>query len=191
MARSSVVKAAVTAPVFGEHSALRFAAGQGTPIQQVLAESMQQPDFAPVAQPAGFDDDEAYQRQIMERERAEGLDEPYEAPAPAYAPHATNDAIVAMQRTTSLFQGAHAPPHDLLPSQLSGDLSMLPEKIAFEIERKPDGWWVVRAPAVHVSLFVAHQDLGTALTRAPYELAEILRLDGPRPKPRERKAAKK
>lgn len=58
------------------------------------------------------------------------------------------------------------------------DLSTLPDRFTLEIERKGDGWWKVTAPAVHIGLFIAHQDLATALADAPAALAEIVRLDG-------------
>ena len=64
------------------------------------------------------------------------------------------------------------------------DLTGLPEKFTLEIESRPDGWWKITSPACHVGLFVAHQDLLTALGDAPGALAQILRLDGPVPAPK-------
>ena len=67
------------------------------------------------------------------------------------------------------------------------DLSSLPDRFALEVERKEDGTWIVRAPAIHVALFVAGHDLAHALAEAPGRLADIVRLDGEQPKRRKRK----
>ena len=69
----------------------------------------------------------------------------------------------------------------------SPDLSPLPSKFALDIERKDDGWWVIRAGRVHPGLFVAGADLGDALAEAVGKLAEIVRLDGERPVGRKKK----
>ena len=62
--------------------------------------------------------------------------------------------------------------------QPQADLSNLPDKFTFDIEHKPDGWWVVRSPQQHVGLFIAAPTLSAALADAPGALAQILRLDG-------------
>lgn len=64
----------------------------------------------------------------------------------------------------------------------TADLTGLPDRFTLEIGQKPDGWWVITAPAHHVGLFVAGQDLLETLTSAPGALAQILRLDGAQPK---------
>jgi hypothetical protein len=58
------------------------------------------------------------------------------------------------------------------------DLSPLPDRFTLQVERKPDGWWIVTAPGVHIGLFVAAPDLPGALADAPATLAQIVRLDG-------------
>jgi hypothetical protein len=69
-----------------------------------------------------------------------------------------------------------------LPTRDPPDLTGLPDRFTLEIGRKADGWWIVTAPAHHVGLFVANQDLLAALNDAPGALAQILRLDGAQPK---------
>lgn len=58
----------------------------------------------------------------------------------------------------------------------------LPSDFAVCVERRPDGWWLVTAPAVHVGLFIIHRDLSVALADVPAALSELLRLDGPVPR---------
>ena len=71
-------------------------------------------------------------------------------------------------------RGEPAPP----PNDEPSDLSSLPDRFALDIERKPNGWWVIRAPDVHVGLYVAAPDLWEALADAPAALAQIVSLDG-------------
>jgi hypothetical protein len=112
-------------------------------------------------------DNDAYARMVRQREAAEGLPEvaapqvEYVTP-PMLAPPLASGGITFADRL----------------SQPRADLSPLPERFSLDIERKPDGWWVVRAPGVHIGLFVAHQDLTAALADAPGALAGIVRLDG-------------
>ena len=58
------------------------------------------------------------------------------------------------------------------------DLTGLPERFTLLVEQRPNGFWKVSAPDVHIGLFVAKQDLHEALAEAPGALAQIVRLDG-------------
>ena len=79
------------------------------------------------------------------------------------------------------------PPRSILPGRMeyvsrplrqeSPDLTDLPDRFSLDIERK-GSLWVVRAPSVHVALFVSHDDLVEALAAAPGRLAEIVGVDG-------------
>lgn len=128
--------------------------------------------FEPEAPVAVSDD--AWAQTLAAREAAEGL---------ASAPEERDDRFYreppgAYERRGGL--PAHQP-------RAPADLTGLPERFSLEIETKPDGWWVVRAPEVHVGLFIAHQDLLLAIADAPVALAAILRLDGLVPKEKRRK----
>lgn len=140
-------------------------ADPGTPVNEgVPAERFE----APLA------DDAAWQRTIAMREAAEGLPAPppmmqpaqqWIRPAPHDVPHAAAEAVM----------------------RPDVDLTGLPEKFTLEVEAKPGGWWKISAPLHHAGLFIAHQDLLTALVDVPGALAQILRLDGPVPAKPKRK----
>lgn len=119
-------------------------------------------------------EDRAWADEVRRREQAAGL--PTVAPRQSGQLHNIDQSrggIVTIAGST--------------PSRQPSDLSGLPERFTFEIERKPDGWWKVSAPASHIGLFVANQDLLQALSEAPGALAQILRLDGPTPASPKRK----
>ena len=113
-------------------------------------------------------------RVIAEREAAEGL--------------ISETALERMVNPPVVMDLHYSPPISLTPGSVPHgwkpppredvDLSPLPAKFALDVERKDDGWWVVRAARVHPGLFVAGDDLGAALGEAVEKLAEIVRLDG-------------
>jgi hypothetical protein len=163
MPKARLISAGKVPPVFSDRGSLRWAAGSGNlgaAPEAILADVMPDPvrDPAPDAVP-----DDNWAETIRRREAAEGMTAipelalPLRPPGAAYVP---------------------AAPSDLTP---------LPDRFTLDIERKPDGWWIVRAPTVHIGLFIAHQDLATALADAPGALAAIVRLDGQVPKPQTRR----
>lgn len=125
-----------------------------------LPDTAMQDGQEPMEPGASPGDNDAWARELAQREAAAGLPV---APSAAWLPGPVEYV---------------APPPAHSVSRVPTDLSALPDRFSLEIERKPDGWWVVRAPGVHVGLFVAHQDLTVALADAPGALAGIVRLDG-------------
>lgn len=172
----------------GQHSSMRLLAGSMGAAQAAGADG---PLDASPATAERFEapiaDDAAWAAQVRAREAAEGL--------PVHVvDRFVNPPIVGVAsdhlRHFSLAPGS-VPPGDWKASlDEEADLSPLPDAFALEIERKPDGMWKVTAPSVHVGLFVADRDLGSALARAPGVLAEIVRLDGVVARPRTGRRAK-
>ena len=180
--KARVIQAAQAAPVFSKTGALRWAGGSGNlgaPPSAVLEAVMPRPQTAattsavttgPMLEPPPDDSvgDDAWARTVAAREAAQGI----RTPAAPRVQHA--DPVGALGGPmTYVADGVPLP----LPRDPT-DLSLLPDRFTLDIERKLDGWWVVRAPAVHIGLFVAAQDLADALARAPDDLAAIVRLDG-------------
>ena len=165
MPRTRVLKAAPSPAIFTELGALRMTSGSmgagGPPGPQAMPEPMPMPMPDGNRLADGPDDDWA--GEIARREAAAGV-----ATAAVAAPAALNPDYV-YDFPARVAATRERPPADLTP---------LPDRFALDVERKPDGWWVVRAPGVHPGLFCAHQDLATALSEAPEMLAEIVRLDG-------------
>lgn len=112
--------------------------------------------------------DDTWLAQVRARETAEGLREEIRT------------GLVTLPRTQNSGPGWNPVPV-VAPPKFLTDLTGLPDKFTLEIESRPNGWWKVTSPACHIGLFVAHQDLLTALGDAPGALAQILRLDGPVP----------
>lgn len=115
-------------------------------------------------------DDANWQAEIRRREMSAGLP-PVSAPAAKVEP----------------FWGTASTAASVAPPPIPVDLTDLPDHFTLEVQRKGDGWWIVRAPTSHVGLFVAHQNLIDALSDAPGALAQILRLDGPVPEIKRRR----
>lgn len=136
-------------------------------------------------------DDAAMAREIARREVAEGLTPSSTFSSVAQRPvPPIQDPNILLGPEQPLFVGTTAY-YRLEGDSLryvgpNADLSSLPERFTLDIERKAAGSWVVRAPSVHVSLFVANEDLTTALANAPAALAAILALDGPVPAQKKR-----
>lgn len=128
----------------------------------------------------GSDAGDDWARQVQMREAAEGL--------PMNAIERVLDHLPAdlAQRRAERLE-FRDPDAALAPPRPPVDLSPLPDRFALEVERKPNGWWIVRAPGVHIGLFVMAEDLAGALSDAPATLAEIVRLDGMVAKGRKRK----
>ena len=121
--------------------------------------------------------------QIAERERAAGIEPEGVPPAAGYAP--VGRPIEDPANWNALQPG----PVQLVSSPRRApvtDLSGLPQRFTLDVERKENGWWVVRSPALHAGIFVAREDICDALAEAPGIIAEILRLDGEQPAKRRR-----
>jgi len=116
--------------------------------------------------------------QIAERERAAGIEPEGVPPAAAYGPPG-RPVVAPFQPGPVQFV---SPPRREPVTDLSG----LPQRFTLDVERKENGWWVVRSPALHAGIFVAREDICDALAEAPGIIAEILRLDGEQPAKRRR-----
>lgn len=125
---------------------------------------------------SGAPDDDAWQKTLADRERAEGLAQERQVNPPVVMP-SSSVAPVGLPDAEAAYRAAF---------RAQPDLTGLPDRFALEIEQK-GGAWIIRAPDVHIGLFVAHLDLPAALADAPAALASILRLDGPVPQSKRRR----
>lgn len=156
----------VSAPPATGHSAM----GSWRQLKDSMGAVVPESGMAPLGEDAGppdrFEsspavDESAWTREVAQRESALGL--------PAPAPRQTKTEVIYANQPMA------APELNVV------NISGLPDDFTLRVQQKSDGWWVVTAPEQHVGLFVAHQDLLTALSDAPGALAQILRLDGPVP----------
>ena len=181
---TKLISAAAPPPVFGDGTVVRWAAGSSNlnaSPAALAAAVAPTPGAAPTRStrkdpaPESVGND-AWARTVAAREAAEGL--ATKAVRKQEAEPATR--VVVPGGLTHYDPDAPR----MMPVYSPADLSGLPDSFALEVQRKPDGWWVVRAPTVHVGLFVAHRDLQVAMADAPGALAAILRLDGQMPQPK-------